>query len=149
MKIPYQQLMGAVDDAEVIIPAKRKPDPNAEWRLQAKCVKILRKECRINKDLRFLAPMPERKRDAKQAAIAKMMGLQSGPPDLWLFLRTHPGCKIWLVELKKPGKPLSDEQKDWFEWSPWPCHRVDNLADFAQVLVRFLATPRTSPPHIP
>lgn len=130
--------MGDIEDADVVLPGKRKPNPHDEWRLQSACVKILRKECRINKDLRFLAPMPERKRDSKQANIAKMMGLQSGPPDLWLFLRTHPGCKIWLVELKKPGKDLNDAQKDWFEWTPWPAFKADNLADFAQILMRFL-----------
>ncbi len=133
-----RQTQGDIPDAEVIIPGRRKPDPSAEWRLQCAVVKVLRRECRINKDLRFLAPMPERKRDPKQAAIAKAMGLQSGPPDIWLFLRTHPGCKVWLVELKKPGKDLTEEQRDWFEWSPWKCHRVDNLADFTQVLLRFL-----------
>lgn len=128
----------SINDSEIIIPEKKKSAGSEEWRLQAACVKIMRKEARLNKEFRFLTPMPERKRNPQQAAIAKAMGLQSGPPDLWLMLRTHPGCKIWLVELKKPGKDLNDAQRDWFEWSPWPAFRVDNLAEFAKILMKFL-----------
>lgn len=129
----------AVADADIIIPGKRKPDPHAEWRLQAKCVKLVRQAMRLRPDLRFIAPQAEMPRTPARAEIAKRMGLQRGVPDLWLL--RHQPLRLCVVEFKRPGGKLSPEQQDWFAWLNGSAvkHRCDNADDFAGILAAFLA----------
>ncbi len=126
----------AYTDDEIIIPGKRKPTGTEEWRLQAKCATIIRRRMRTDKSLRFIASMAENHRTKARAAMAKMMGMEPGVADLILIRRTADGYKLAWVELKRPGKPLSDTQKDWVEW--WggriPCYRCDNKEDFKVIL---------------
>lgn len=130
----------SVDDADIVIPGKKKRDEDAEWRTQARCVTILRKIMRTDPMLTFIAPMAESPRTTQRAAMAKMLGLQRGVPDIWLFRRVANGVRICVVELKRPGGRLSAEQVEWFNWlqgAGVPCHRCDSVEGFREILAGF------------
>ncbi len=136
MRIPYEQLMGDAPDDAIIVPGKRKPDKGAEWRLQARCVKHLRKLMAADKDLWFIAPMAETPRDTTRAAVAKMMGLQKGVPDLWIIRRAP--FRLRIVELKRLGGKLSPEQSERFAWlndGGVDCYRCDDFEKFKGLCV--------------
>ncbi len=149
-RVSYQQLMGDVPDSEVVIPGRKKPDPNAEWRLQAACVKLLRRAMRTDPHLRFIAAMPEGRRDPVRANIAKMCGLAPGVADLIIMRRfSYPQIgsvpswsrlQIDWVELKRPDKParLDPEQKAWADWlAPMATvrtHCINSLEAFRVIL---------------
>lgn len=135
----YRPDSTAPDDADVTLPGNKKPDLQSEWRLQAKCVKLIRKRMRIDPDLRFIASMAENARTPARAAMAKMMGLTSGVADIILLRRHDDHFTVAWVELKRLGKPLSDAQQDWADW--WGtlirCYRVDSVEAFAAILAGF------------
>ncbi len=131
----------AYEDDEIILPGKKQPDPNAEWRLQAAAIKLVRAAMRKTKDLRFIAPGAEGMRYPNQAAIAKMMGrLEPGVADLILIQRGPWRIHMIWIEFKRPGGKLSQAQKDWFLWlypAGVKCYRCDNLDSFKQILDEF------------
>lgn len=107
-------------DAHSLRRPKRPKSTNAEWRIQAACVTFLRKMQRYNAwyrdNVRWIAAQAEGQRDAKRAAISKMMGLQPGVADLLIIIK-RPDCLTWIwCELKKPGGKLSPAQAEWFRW---------------------------------
>lgn len=130
-----------VPDSEIIIPGKRRANPNAEWRLQAKCATLIRKVMRHDPDLRFIATLPEGHRDRARAAIAKMMGLQPGVADLLLLRRHGQRLRVCWVELKRSGRRgnLSDAQAEWLEWLPADVQRhvCDDVDEFRRILAGF------------
>lgn len=125
-----------VADSDIVIPGKKTRAKSPEWKLQAAAVKLVRAKMRVDKDLRYITPMAEAARTPQRAAIAKMMGLQRGVPDMWL-MRPREMC---IVEFKTPLAQLNAEQLDWFAWfSAWgiACHRCDSLDQFRAILAAF------------
>lgn len=118
---------------------KKRKGLSPEWKLQAQCVKAIKARQVYDKNLRFIANMPEGQRDAKRAGIAKMMGLQSGIADIILLKRwgsTPNLCFDW-IEIKREDGKVSPAQKDWmlwFEGSVMHCHVVRDLATFIKIL---------------
>lgn len=145
----YMAEQGLTDDEPLPTRPRKKHKkgdaPDREWRLQAMCVKRIKVKMRADPDLEYLATMAEGLRDPGRAAVAQMMGLKSGPSDILLFRRfVFPlgpqGLKIAWVELKLPGKWLSESQKKWHAWFAMvgvECHRVDSVADFQGILDAF------------
>lgn len=138
-------LANAPLDVDIEIPTKKIKDPAApkEWRLQASCVKLIREYQATHKNLRFLAAgAAQSKLSEKQKGFAKMVGYQSGWPDI-VLMKLYPSMVVMnfhFIELKLPGKGLSDTQKDWrafLEAAGLPYFRVDNFSDFATILERF------------
>lgn len=133
-------LLGAPLDMDVPIPEKKKRDPKAprEWRLQAECVKNIRERQKYDKSLRFIAAGAAQSRlTEKQKGFAKMIGFGSGIPDIILIRLKDSALKFHWVELKLPGKGLSEPQKSWFEFlaaGGVPRDRIDNLKDFLKIL---------------
>lgn len=116
---------------------KRRKTENPEWKLQVACVKLVRARMKVDKDLRFIAPMAEGQRSMVRAAISKLMGMERGVADVILLKRRGGRVVIDWCELKREGGRLSPEQKDWFAWfegTEIRTHRIDNIADFATVL---------------
>ena len=99
---------------DIPLPIRRRRDPSAEWRLQIRCIKYLREICRWNKNIRFIAPQPESPRNMQRAAIAKLMGLERGVLDVWIFERAP--FRLTVIELKRPGGKLTPEQAEWMSW---------------------------------
>jgi len=139
-RISYQQKMGDLPDAEIVIPGKRrkrkKGEPfTKEWQLHAACAKLCYQRERNDLGFRFFSPGAEHARTPQRAAIAKMMSQnRAGVPDLWMIYAPDGVMpKIWAVEFKLPGKHLTPEQRDWLEWLPsarigtFICRRVDEF----------------------
>lgn len=129
-----QQGAGEIPDEEIILPPKKKAkDPDAEWRLQVKCVKFLRALMKVDRSIRFIAPQAENPRDPKRANIAKMMGLQAGVFDL-IILRHG---KAYFIELKRRGGRLSGEQQNWWGWfegNGFAKFKCESLEEFTGVI---------------
>ena len=134
-------------DQDRAVPAKRTRDPDkeTEWGFQTLCIKQIRERQKLDRGLRFIAAGAlSFQLRGKQAMWAKMQGYQAGIPDIILmrFVKSRFGAdrKIWCVELKLPGKPLSDAQTQWqqfFEAAEVPFSRVDTLKDFLRILDNF------------
>lgn len=140
------------------VPAKRvsNPDADKEWHLQRDCIAATRALMKVRKDLRFVVPgATQNNLMPAQRGFAKLMGWTAGWPDIWLMKSEPDYCEVdgrwggepaprllWhIVELKLPGKPLSDEQADWFAFlqsAGIPCSRVDTLADYIKILHGFV-----------
>lgn len=140
-------LAGAPLDMETppLPPARKKRDPHGEreWKLQAKCIKEIHIRQRLDKNLAYLAPgATQNNLKPAQRAFAKMQGWQAGLADIWLMRRIPGALSLHIIELKLPGKHLSPEQREWFDWfAPIsiPCSRVDNIVDFCKLLDAFCA----------
>lgn len=141
------ELHNAPLDADTPLPPKRKPRTKGqlrEWHLQAACVKLIRERQRVDKRLRFIVADPARARTPTQQLFAKMAGMQAGIPDLVLLYAVQDVLRVACVELKMPGKPISAEQLDWFNYFMHAgvlCHRCDSLSDFATILDDFCGAP--------
>ena len=123
-------------DADIVLPGKKPKDLSVEWRLQCRCVTLLRRMMREDADLWFIAPMAETPRDAARAAMAKAMGLQKGVPDLWI-IRRNP-FRLRIVELKRPGGKLTPEQSERFHWlndAGIDCYRCDDFEKFKGLIL--------------
>ncbi len=138
-RISYQQLQGDIADADLVIPGKRKPDPDAEWRLHCAAAKLCFRLERANPDFRFFSPGSEGARNPVRAGICRAMGQnRKGVPDMWLMRREGLGrMRLCVVEFKKIGGDLSAEQADWMRWLPCETHTCRTLEAFRVILAAF------------
>ncbi len=139
-RIPYAQLQGDVADADLVIPGKRKPDPDAEWRLHAACAKLCFRLERANPDFRFFSPGSEGARHPVRAGICRAMGQnRKGVPDMWMMRKFYtPGFRMCIVEFKRPGGKLTPEQCDWLEWLSCETHVCTSVEQFRAILAAFV-----------
>lgn len=121
------------------IPEKRKIKNRPEDDLQKACVEWLRIR-RKRGDMRFIACNPDpMKKTFQQRSRALALGVESGPPDLVIFLYDHTFArrKAIFCELKAPKGALSDSQKDWREWLSshgWEWHLVRDLNELIGIV---------------
>ena len=131
-----------VADSDIILPGKKRREPNAEWRIQAACVKLLRRVMQTHPEIRFIATMPEGQRSPARAAIGKMMGLQPGVADLIILHKRGFYMGVAWIEFKRPGGKLSAPQQEWAAWfgDMYACevHRCDSVGQFKDILAAIL-----------
>ena len=84
-------------------PARSRAD--REWRIQAEVVSALEK---ADLPILYAADMNAGRRSPREQVLAQATGIQSGEPDLRIYL---PGGRVGFIELKAPGHRLSDQQR--------------------------------------
>jgi hypothetical protein len=143
-RISYEQRMGDVPDADIVLPKNRsrrfriKP----EDALQVECVKLIRDYQRAHPGaLQYIVVQPERTNPQPQRRDwLKKLGIfgNSGHQEILLF--HNDARRDWFIELKAPDGRMSSEQLDWQTWAIATGRNqcvVRSVEQFAAILAAF------------
>lgn len=140
-RISYEQKMGDVPDADVIIPGKRKFKIRPEDALQIKCISYIRRFCRINPHrVKWFVAQPERiNAPAQRRDWLKKLGILGNAGHAEMIIIGDDDDVVF-IEWKSAEGRFSKQQKEWNDWCGMRgigYYSVRSLAEFVAILERF------------